>query len=94
MTDALFSVKYVLTDKDIEQNDPEKKVVSWNPLPMDPYDRVRKYDGTILYRNPYYLAPCYGASNQISEFQWGEDPLASQNNLMNAITATDTDYYV
>lgn len=94
MTDALFSVKYMMTDPEIEQNDPENKIVSWNPLPLDPYDRVRKYDGTILYRNPYVLAPCYAASDRIHQFEWGEDPLESQNRLMNALTGTEQNYYI
>lgn len=94
MTDALFSVKYVMTDNEIAPSDPEQKIVTWNPLPMDPYDRVQKYDGTFLYRNPYVLAPCYAVSSQLNQFEWGEDPLASQNHLMNALMGDDTDYFI
>lgn len=93
VTDALFSVKYVMTDKDIQQNDPERKVITWNPMPMTQYESVRKYDSTILYRNPYSLKPLYAASNRIQDFEWGANPLESQNNLLNALIGEEKEYF-
>ena len=45
-------------------------------------------------RQPYVLAPCYAVSGQLEQFEWGEDPLASQNHLMNALMGDDTDYFI
>ena len=94
VTDSLLSVKYILTDPDIEKTDSDKKIVTWNPLPMDPYERVLKYETTMLYRNQYALAPCYAVSDALYDFEWGEDPIESQNSLLKALAGGDKDYFV
>ncbi len=93
VTDALLSVKYVLTDPDIQKTDPDRKIVTWNPMPMDPYEKVLKYDTTMLYRNQYALAPCYAAADSLKDFEWGDDPIESQNNLMAAVSGIQADYF-
>lgn len=93
VTDSLLSVKYVLTDPDIQRVDSDRKIVSWNPMPMDPYERVLKYESTMLYRNQYALAPCYAVSDALYDFEWGDDPIESQNNLLTALTGDRADYF-
>lgn len=95
LTDALFSMKYVMSDPNISRMDDNGKIISWCNMPFDSYKAVYKKDSAILYENPYMLTPCIAVSSDLKKFDYQKNDVESQNYLLNCIlgNSENQDYF-
>jgi uncharacterized membrane protein YfhO len=79
VTDALFSVKYVISER---------------PMSPD-YSIIKQSGRAILSRNPNALSIGIAAkSKSLKEFTFSNNPLQAQNSLVKALTGTQEDCFV
>lgn len=94
VTDALFSVKYVMSDPEIARMDDRGKIISWCRVPYAHYRTVASYESAVLYENPYVLPPCFAVSSRLKEFMWRANGVESQNYLLNCMLGDDASYFL
>lgn len=79
VTDALFSVKYVLSERS---------------MPPD-YSLVNQNGNAKLYRNPYVLSIGMAVNGKsLKEFYFSTDPFRTQNDLVKALAGISEDCFV
>lgn len=93
VTDALFSVKYVMSDAEISRLDDRGKIISWCSVPYKHYDVVKREGSAVLYKNPYAVMPCIAVSNNLKNFDWKSNSIESQNYLLNCMLGNDISYF-
>ena len=94
VTDALFSVKYVMSDSRISRVDDRGKIISWCSVPYEHYETVASVDSAVLYRNPDVLPPCIAVSGNLDKFDWKSNSVESQNYLLNCMLDDDKSYFL
>lgn len=79
VTDALFSVKYVISDRSMSSD----------------YSLIKESDTARLYQNPYALSiGTVAKRNSLKTFYFSNDAFQSQNSLLKALTDTSEDYFI
>jgi len=79
VTDALFSVRYVLSERAV------------SPY----YDTAAENGGTALYLNPYALSIGYAVpADAQAAFAYDSNPLRTQNRLVRTLTGMDADVFL
>lgn len=94
VTDALFSVKYVMSDAEILRLDDKGKIISWCSVPYTHYHEVTRVDSAVLYENPNSLPPCIAVSGNLKDFDWQSNAIESQNYLLNCMLDNEFPYFV
>ena len=94
VTDALFSVKYVMIDDGISRIDDKGKIISWCSVPYEHYDNIFNVESAVLYKNPNVLSPCIAVSKDLAEFDWQSNGVESQNYLLNCMLGTEQSYFL
>ncbi len=94
VTDALFSVEYVMIDDEISRIDDKGKIISWCSVPYEHYEKVMSVESAVLYKNPNVLSPCIAVSNDLSNFDWQSNGVESQNYLLNCMLGNDESYFL
>lgn len=94
VTDAIFSVKYVMIDDEISRIDDKGKIISWCSVPYEHYDNVFNVQSAVLYKNPNALSPCIAVSKDLSKFDWQSNGVESQNYLLNCMLGNEKSYFL
>jgi len=94
VTDALFSVKYVMIDEEISRIDDKGKIISWCSVPYTHYDKVASVESAVLYKNPNVISPCIAVSKDLANFDWQSNGVESQNYLLNCMLSDDKSYFL
>lgn len=94
VTDALFSVKYIMSDAEISRLDDKGKIISWCSVPYTHYAEIARVDSAVLYKNPNALTPCIAVNSNLKDFDWKNDPIESQNYLLNCMLDNDKSYFL
>lgn len=77
ITDSLFSVKYILSDREV----------------FSEYELKYKNNNYAAYQNPYVLSPAYVSSEKISQYTPTADPFLNQQNILNAVSGYEYEYF-
>lgn len=94
VTDALFSVKYVMIDSEISRIDDKGKIISWCSVPYEHYEKVSMIESAVLYKNPNVLSPCIAVSKNLRNFDWQLNGVESQNYLLNCMLGDEKSYFL